>query len=165
MDELTRSEVPIAGRHRCARPGLALAFALTASLALANAAQAGFTFPFAAPGSCRDPGEPVSAMSDPNTAFISAPPKSCLLQCRHTVANCKQFVNAAAACQNTLQNDYLFYAKRFCIDSFTGTQRKDCLGSFAALVASQKTVIKLSRDADRSACETWGSTCETSCTP
>lgn len=148
-----------------ARLALTLALAVTASLALASAAHAGFVPPFGGVTSCNDPTGVLADLADSNGVFADASSKRCRTLCKHAVADCKQYVASATSCRIAYWSDYFFYAKQGCIEAYDGAEEKDCIAYWAAGVSIQKTSIRDSRDSLSSNCETWGQTCLATCPP
>jgi hypothetical protein len=147
------------GSLRIAGLRLALAFAVIASLAFANLAHAGLTFPFAGGGACNDPNDVIGSLTDASTTFNDSPPKSCVLKCKRVVKDCKAYVNDAYSCQVGLVSDYGFYRKQGCKDFFQGQERQLCFDELEAFVTAEKTSAKATRDARRVDCDGWGATC------
>lgn len=146
-----------------ARRRLALALAVTASLAVADAAHA-YTFPLGAE-SCNFPNNVLAVMDAPSGVFADSSSKNCHELCKHVVRDCKQYVSDAASCTLALVSDYGFFQKHGCNEFQTGQSRKDCLASVGSYVSDQKATIKSERDGFLSMCTDWGATCEGSCPP
>lgn len=153
---------------RTARSHLALAIAAAASLAFANAAQAGqlYQSPFEIGSACNDPNSVTAALPDPNAAFAEASRKRCLTFCKHTVADCKQYVADATSCRIAYWTDRAFFAKQSCIEfSEDAASRKSCLAYHLTGAADFKDEIRDHRAVLANDCETWGETCLATCPP
>jgi hypothetical protein len=139
-------------------PVLVFAYALYA--APAAYALPSINPPFSA-SVCLTPADVTGALVGTGANVYSGVP-ACKALCRRAEADCRHYVNAAAACDQAQIGSDAVYARRQCelVNPTNKLARRNCILAADTAATNDRITVRAERQSAVSTCDTWGMTCE-----
>jgi hypothetical protein len=146
----------------------ALGLALSAVLVLCASSRAFAGVSVGSPfGSspCNDPLNVIDGLNDPNFIYNVAPLKACIVLCKKAANDCREQVQIAAACQQSLIGDQAAYDAATCAlqNPTDAASRRACNLSHAIGRGESRDAVRSVRDEALTDCQTWLATCVNTC--
>jgi hypothetical protein len=109
------------------------------------------------------PGDVTDAFVGTGANFYNAAPH-CQALCRRAEADCRHYVNSAAACDQAQIGTDATYARRQCevANPTDKLARRSCILAVDTTAVGNRITVRTDRQTAVTTCDTWGMTCENS---